>query len=83
MNTETSQKRLSEDLLKSIPEEIRSYIRYLENRVHQLETDVQDLKARLAKNSSNSSKPPSSDGLFFSPAFCPRGSSLSDFWRYF
>lgn len=54
----------------SLPEPVRQYIRFLEATVQQLQTQVQqlqtqvsDLEARLNKNSSNSSKPPSSDGL--------------------
>lgn len=61
---------LSGEIFDSLPASIRSYIRYLEAtiqqqqiRIQQLETRVQDLEARLSKNSSNSSKPPSSDGL--------------------
>jgi transposase len=54
---------LSGTAFDALPESIRNYIRHLENRVQQLETEVQELKARLSKNSSNSSKPPSSDGL--------------------
>ena len=61
---------LSGEVFDSLPASIRSYIRYLEAtiqqqqiRIQQLETRVQDLEARLSKNSSNSSKPPSSDGL--------------------
>jgi transposase len=40
--------------LEELPAEVRLYIRYLENRISELE-------ARLAQNSQNSSKPPSSD----------------------
>jgi transposase len=61
---------LSGEIFDSLPASIRSYIRYLEAtiqqqqiRIQQLETRVRDLEARLSKNSSNSSKPPSSDGL--------------------
>jgi len=54
---------LSDEALEALPESIRFYIRYLENRVQQLETRVHELEARLSKDSSNSSKPPSSDGL--------------------
>jgi len=61
---------LSGELFDSLPESIRSYIRYLETtiqqqqvQIHQLQTRVHDLEARLSKNSSNSSKPPGSDGL--------------------
>lgn len=54
---------LSEELLATLPESIRIYIRYLETQVAQLKTHVHELEARLSKDSSNSSKPPSSDGL--------------------
>jgi hypothetical protein len=61
---------LSGEIFDSLPESIRSYIRYLEAiiqqqqvRIQQLEAKVHDLEARLSKNSSNSSKPPGSDGL--------------------
>ena len=58
------------ELFDSLPESIRSYIRYLELtiqqqqvRIQQLEVRVHELEARLSKDSSNSSKPPGSDGL--------------------
>jgi transposase len=51
-----SKPTISGDIFDALPESIRVYIRYLEARIHELET-------RLSKNSSNSSKPPSSDGL--------------------
>jgi len=61
---------LSGKVFDSLPESIRTYIRYLEAtirtqqiRIHQLETRVHDLELRLSKDSSNSGKPPSSDGL--------------------
>ena len=68
---------LSGEVFDSLPESIRSYIRYLEAtiqqqqvhiqeqhvRIQQLEARVHELEARLSKNSSNSSKPPGSDGL--------------------
>lgn len=54
---------LSGDVFDSLPESIRSYIRYLETTIQQLQIKVHDLEARLSKNSSNSSKPPGSDGL--------------------
>lgn len=54
---------LSGEAFDALPEPIRIYIRYLEARIQQLETEVHELKARLSKDSSNSSKPPSSDGL--------------------
>jgi transposase len=54
---------LSGEIFDALPEPIHIYIRYLENRIQQLETEVYELKSRLSKDSSNSSKPPSSDGL--------------------
>ena len=61
---------LSGEVFDALPESVRSYIRFLEAiiqkqqaRIQQLETRVHDLEARLSKNSSNSSKPPGSDGL--------------------
>lgn len=51
-----SKPTISGEVFDALPESIRAYIRYLEARIHDLET-------RLSKNSSNSSKPPSSDGL--------------------
>ena len=51
-----SKPTISGEVFDSLPESIRAYIRYLETQVHELQT-------RIAKNSSNSSKPPSSDGL--------------------
>ena len=54
---------LSGEIFDALPESIRTYIRYLEARIVQLETHVHELEDRLAKDSSNSSKPPSSDGL--------------------
>ncbi len=79
MNSDTtlSIPALSGPVFDSLPESIRSYIRFLEAtiqkqqiqihqqqiRIQQLEARVHDLETRLSKNSSNSSKPPSSDGL--------------------
>lgn len=40
-----------------------SYVRYLEDTIQQLQARVIELKDRLSKNSSNSSKPPNSDEL--------------------
>lgn len=54
----------------ALPESVHSYIRFLEAtiqkqqaQIENLQVQVHDLKVRLSKNSSNSSKPPSSDGL--------------------
>jgi transposase len=54
---------LSGEAFEALPESIRSYIRYLESSVQQLHVRIKELEDRLSKNSSNSSKPPSSDGL--------------------
>jgi len=61
---------LPDDIFNSLPESVRYYIRFLEARIQQLEKRIQEqdvkiheLEARLSKNSSNSSKPPGSDGL--------------------
>lgn len=55
---------LPPDLFASLPPVVRAYIRALEA----LTARVAELEARLAQNSSNSSKPPSSDGLHVKPA---------------
>lgn len=69
-NTELPLSGLPDDIFNSLPESVRYYIRFLEARIQQLEKRVQEqdakiheLKTRLSKNSSNSSKPPGSDGL--------------------
>lgn len=61
---------LPEFVLASLPEPVKAYIRFLEARlekqgaiIEQLMVQVRELEGRLAKNSSNSSKPPGSDGL--------------------
>jgi len=61
---------LPDDIFDSLPESIRYYIRFLEASIQLLKKQVEEqaqkiheLEARLAKNSSNSSKPPGSDGL--------------------
>jgi transposase len=54
---------LSGEAFDALPESIRSYVRYLESTIQQLQIRVHELEDRLSKNSSNSSKPPSSDGL--------------------
>src|SRR5436305_14013435 len=48
------------ELLQTLPADIQLYITYLENRLVDLET-------RLNQNSQNSSKPPSADPLDASP----------------
>ena len=69
MNSDTtfSIPTLSGPVFDALPESIRSYIRFLRisetATIQKLEARVHDLETRLAKNSSNSSKPPSSDGL--------------------
>ena len=43
--------------------ELSNQVKLLQNQVAELQKEVQILKDQLAKNSRNSSKPPSSDGL--------------------
>jgi transposase len=50
-------------LARSHPEALVEIILALQERLVQLENRVQELEAQLARNSSNSGKPPSSDGL--------------------
>src|ERR1035438_2248863 len=50
-------------LARNQPETLVEIILVLQGRLDQLERRVKDLEAQLAKNSSNSGKPPSSDGL--------------------
>jgi transposase len=59
-----------EFLLSSLPDRVQEYIGSLQARlaeqhaiIQQLMAQVRELEARLAKNSSNSGKPPNSDGL--------------------
>jgi transposase len=52
----TTTSTLSGPVFDALPEFIQLYIRHLEARICELE-------ARISKNSSNSGKPPSSDGL--------------------
>src|SRR5271170_3019743 len=77
VNAPSSSPGLPDNIFDSLPESVRSYIRYLEAtiqqqqviisqqqvRIQQLEARVHELEARLSKNSSNSSKPPGSDGF--------------------
>jgi transposase len=62
--------RLPKEIFDSLHPAAQVYIRYLEElvreqaaRILRLEERVRDLENRLSKNSSNSSKPPSSDGF--------------------
>jgi len=62
---------LPPDLFTSLPPAVQAYIRALEavaDRVDRLEAQVTELTARLAQNSANSSKPPSTDGPRVKPA---------------
>ena len=54
-------------LARSHPEVLVDIILALQERLVQLEQRVQELEAQLARNSSNSGKPPSSDGLAKKP----------------
>jgi transposase len=92
LDTTASFPTLSGKVFDALPESIRSYIRFLEAtvqkqqvqiqqqqiRIQQLEARVHDLETRLSKNSSNSSKPPSSDGLKKKPK-SQRGSNEQNF----
>jgi transposase len=66
--------QLPKEIFDSLHPAAQVYIRYLEEtiraqavRIQQLEERVRELENRLNKNSSNSSKPPSSDGLAKKP----------------
>ena len=68
--TITPTSSLSSEVFDSLPSPVQSYIRSLETTIQMLQTTIQglqacirDLESRISKNSSNSSKPPSSDGL--------------------
>lgn len=60
---EITPKGFTDDIFDFLPESTRQYIRFLESQIQVLNLKVHELEARLAKNSSNSSKPPGSDGL--------------------
>ena len=52
---------LPPELFAGLPPAVVAYIRWLEARVAELEGRVADLEAKLNQNSTNSSRPPSSD----------------------
>lgn len=54
---------LSPEVFASLPEPAQVRMCLLEVALQQLQMRIQELEARLSKNSSNSGKPPSSDGL--------------------
>lgn len=54
---------IPEHVSDSWPESAKIYVGQLTILVQQLMAQVRELEGRLAKNSSNSSKPPGSDGL--------------------
>lgn len=58
---------LAGEVFDSLPEFVRTYLRCLEMSNEELRARVHELEARLSKNSSNSSKPPGSDGLNKTP----------------
>ena len=58
--------------LEAITASLRRRCNVLQQQVWALQRQVQELKARLALNSSNSSKPPSSDGLAKAPPAKPK-----------
>lgn len=53
---------LPEELFASLPVAVQNYLRQLEAFATQLAAQVTQLEAKLQQNSSNSSRPPSSDG---------------------
>lgn len=59
---------LPPDVFDALPLAVQAYIRFLEARVGQLEARLADLEARLGQDSSNSSRPPSSDPPSAKPA---------------
>ncbi len=60
-NVLDSMPKLSSETFDVLPD--YSYVCFLEITVQQLQAQVCDLKSRLSKNSSNSSKLPSSDAM--------------------
>ena len=56
------------DLPDNLPPQVVAYIRVLEATITELVVKVAELEARLSQNSTNSSKPPSSDAPHVKPA---------------
>lgn len=56
------------ELAAGAPERLVELVLALQGQVRELRQQLQDLQERLAKNSSNSNKPPGSDGLGKAPA---------------
>ena len=58
---------MSQDEIRAVyaqgEEAVTVLVTSLVGRIEKLETQVEDLKGRLSKNSRNSSKPPSKDGF--------------------
>ena len=59
---------LPDELLATLPPAVRAYLRALETVAARLTARVAELEARIGRTSTNSSKPPSSDGPRVKPA---------------
>jgi transposase len=57
--------------LKALITSLLAEVKRLKGRVHEVETENEELRTRLAQNSANSHKPPSSDGLAKKPLIKP------------
>jgi transposase len=66
--TSLSKERLIQELIEKISH-LTKRLEQAEKRISELEAENAELRARLNSNSSNSSKPPSSDGYKKKPAF--------------
>ena len=88
-NPDASIRPLSQEVFVTLPVEVQHYIQFLEKQLVLLTAQVQgciskinELEGRLAKNSSNSGKPPSGDGLGKgSKTKSLRGKSGEEAWR--